>query len=184
MTVATAETKKLTLYDISVEGMVIADILTDNEGELTPDLEERLDTLMREAPDRIEAAEMIRRQLEYNAVACAAEAKRLTERKKSFETQAERLEKRMVLALDTAFSGKVKTPRFTLWTQQAKGKVSIDLAEGFTVEMVQQDNPEIVKTEQSLDTVIIRAMYERDPKSLPESISVDAKEGDRYLRVR
>jgi Gp157 protein len=184
MTVATAEKTKLTLYDISLEGMVIADILTENEGELTPDLEERLDALMREAPDRIEAAEMIRRQLEYNAAACAAEAKRLTERKNSFETQAERLEKRMVLALDAAFRGKVKTPRFTLWTQQAKGKVSIDLAEGFTVEMVHKDNPEIVKTEQSLDTVAIRAMYERDKSSLPESISVDAKEGDRYLRVR
>ena len=179
-----APSNKLTLYDISLEGMLIADILTENEGELTPELESRLDTLMREAPDRIEAAAMVLRQFEANAAICKQEIERLNERKASFENQVDKLKERIRLAVDAAFNGKVKTPRFTIWTQKAADSVAFDLAEEFTLEMLQQDHPALVKTELKLDKAAIKAIYERQPDTLPEAIFVDEKEGSRYLRVK
>jgi hypothetical protein len=179
-----APSNKLTLYDISLEGMLIADILTENEGELTPELEARLDDLMRAAPDRIEAAAMVLRQFETNAAICKHEIERLNERKASFENQADKLKERIRLAVDAAFNGKVKTPRFTIWTQKAADSVAFDLAEEFTLEMLQQDHPALVKTELKLDKAAIKAIYERQPDILPEAIFVDEKEGSRYLRVK
>ena len=184
MIASDARSNKLTLYDISLEGLVIADILTENEGELTPQLEARLDTLMREAPDRIEAAAMVMRQFEANAAICKQEIERLNERKTSFENQVEKLKERIRLAVDAAFSGKVKTPRFTIWTQKAADSVAFDLAEEFTLEMLQQDHPALVKTELKLDKAAIKAIYERQPDTLPEAIFVDEKKGSRYLRVK
>ena len=184
MPASSAHSKKATLYDITLEGMIITDILTESEGELTPELESRLDALMREAPDRIEAAAMVLRQLEANAESCKHEADRLTERKKSFENQATRLKDRIRLAVDAAFNGKVKTPIFTIWTQKAADSVAFDLSEEFTLEMLQQDRPDLVKTELKLDKAAIKAVYEREPDTLPEAILVDKQEGSRYLRVK
>ena len=58
---------KMSLYDVSLEGMLIEELLTANEGELTPELEQRLDALMKEGPERIEAAAMIVRGMEASA---------------------------------------------------------------------------------------------------------------------
>jgi hypothetical protein len=179
-----APSKKLTLYDVTLEGMQITDILIDNDGELTPELEQRLDELMREAPDRIEAAAMVLRQIERDAAACKDEESRLAERRTGFESQAARLKERIRLAVDAAFNGKVKTPRFTIWTQKAADSVAFDLAEEFTLEMLQQDHPVLVKTELKLDKAALKAIYERQPDTLPEAILVDKKEGSRYLRVK
>ena len=184
MIASNAPSNKLTLYDISLEGMLIADILTENEGELTPELEARLDDLMREAPDRIEAAAMVLRQFEANAAICKHEIERLNERKVSFENQVDKLKERIRLAVDAAFNGKVKTPRFTIWTQKAADSVTFDLAEEFPLEMLQQDHPALVKTELKLDKAAIKAIYECQPDTLPEAIFVNEKKGSRYLRVR
>ena len=114
------ENSRLSLYDIGAEGLVIELILAENEGELTPELETRLDEVMRQGPERIEGAAMILRQLEASAEACKKEAQRLGERAKSFDKQADSLKNRMVFAVDAAFNGKVKTQRFTIWTQKSR----------------------------------------------------------------
>jgi|GEM_PF-7114561 len=174
---------KLTLYDISLEGMLIADILTENEGELTPELEARLDALMREAPERIEAAAMVVRNIEADAAVCCAEAARLMERAKGFENQAKRLKDRMALAVDAAFNGKVKTARFSIWTQKAADTVAFDLREEFTINMIEQDLPEAVRTKKELNKQALREMYDAGVP-LPEAIFVEENQGKRYLRIK
>jgi hypothetical protein len=202
---------KMTLYDVAQEGLIIADILTENDGELTPELEARLDALMQAGPDKIESATMVLKQIEADADACKVEATRLTERAKSFDNNAKRLKERIRVAVDGAFNGKVKTARFTISTQKAKDTVSITLAEGFTPEMVLKDHPELIKTEHGLDAAQAQILWARhadnvraaraalaDPESsdeirnaaiealkvIPECLAIEEKEGKRFLRVR
>lgn len=174
---------KPTLYDISLEGLQIADLLTENEGELTPEIEQRIDALMQAGPGRVEAAAMVVRNLEADADACKAEAQRLIERAQSFENNAKRLKDRMTIALDCAFNGKVKTARFTLWTQKAADTVAFDLHEGFTVDMLEEDLPAAVRIKKELDKRALREMYEAGLQ-LPESVFVEETIGKRYVRIK
>lgn len=182
MSVLTAHSKP-TLYDISLEGMQIADILAENEGELTPELEARLDALMQAGPERIEAAAMVVRNIEADALACKAEAQRLAERASSFENNAKRLKDRITIALDAAFNGKVKTSRFTLWTQKSADSVAFDLREEFTLDMLQEDFPEAVRTKKELDKQALRKLFDAGAP-LPEAVFVDETPGHRYLRMK
>lgn len=175
---------KMTLYDVAQEGMVISDILSENDGELTPELEQRIDQLLLLGADKIESAAMVLKQIEADSNACKTEATRLSERSKGFKAQADRLRERIRIAVDAAFDGKVKTPRFTIYTQQNPNTVAFDLAEEFTLEMLSEDHPEFISTELSLNKAALKAAYERDPSTLPESIFVDARDGKRSLRIR
>lgn len=180
---ASTAPSKLTLYDISLEGMVIADIFTENEGELTPELEARLDSLMQAGPDRVEAAAMVVRHMEADADVCKAEAQRLMERAKGFENNAQRLKERITVAVDAAFSGKVKTSRFTVWTQKAADSVAFDLRKEFTLDMLEQDIPAVVRTKKELDKRALRDMYDAG-LPIPEAVFVEETQGKRYLRIK
>jgi hypothetical protein len=173
----------LSLYDISVEGLQIADLLTENEGELTPEIEARIDALMQAGPDKMEACAMVLRTIEANTLACKNEAARLAERAQGFENNAKHLKERMTFALDAAFSGKLKTSRFTLWTQKSADTVAFDLREEFTLEMLRQDCPELVKVNLELDKSACKRMRE-EGSTLPEAIFVEENEGKRYLRIK
>lgn len=173
----------MTLYDMTLEGLQIADILTENEGELTPELEARLDVLMQAGPDRLEAAAMVVRNLEADAMACKAEAQRLAERAQGFENNAKRLKERMTIALDAAFNGKIKTARFTLWTQKAADSVAFDLREEFTLDMLEEDLPEAVRTKKELNKVALRQMFDAG-QQLPEAVFVEETPGKRYTRIK
>lgn len=174
---------KATLYDLTHEGLEIFDMLSDNLGELTPELEQRLDKLMLEGPARIEAAAMVVRTMEQNATACEEEAQRLRDRAKDFEAQADRLKKRMTACLDTAFSGKVKTPLFTVWTQKSADRIVAELVPGITPEMLQKERPDLVRVKIELN----REKAVSDLKAgnpLPELILFEEKEGSRYIRIK
>jgi hypothetical protein len=173
---------KLSLYDISLEGMQIADILEASEGELTPEVEERLDALMQAGPERIEAAAMVVRNLEASDVACKVEAQRLVQRAQSFASNAQRLKERIAIALDAAFSGKVKTDRFTIYTQKAPDTVAFDLKEEFTLEMLKEDYPGLVRTKLELDKQECKIRFAEG--KLPEAIFVEQNAGKRYTRIK
>jgi len=159
---------KLTLYDVSLEGVMIADILEANEGELTPELEERLDRLM---------------TLQGSALVCQQESLRLAARAKSFDDNAKRLKERMTIALDCAFGGKVKTNRFTVWTQQAADTTAFDLREEFTMDMLAIDHPELVRVKLELDKAACKRILE-EWGALPEEIYVEHSKGKRYARIK
>lgn len=180
---ATAEMPRMTLYEVALEGMQLEEILAANDGELTPELEERFDRLLREGPNRIEAAAVIARSLESDAEICANEARRLMERAASLENQAKRLKERMMIALDAAFGGKVKTAKFTIWNQTSAATTGFDLAPEFTLEMVKEDLPAAVRTELSLDKKKLLEMH-KGGDVLPESIIVTENPGMRSCRIK
>ena len=171
------------LYDLSQEGVMISDMLTENEGELTPELEARLDALMLEGPERMEAAAMVVRQLEASANACEEETKRLRDRAKAFQDNADRLKKRMVIALDCAFSGKIKTPLFTIWAQNTAATTVCDLAPGVTPEMLQAERPDLVRVKVELDRTGAVAKFKAGEK-LPDELFFTTNDATRYLRIK
>lgn len=177
---------KMSLYDLTQEGMEIFDMLSDGLGELTPELEERLDKIMMEGPERIEAAAMVVRTLEQNAVSCEAEVDRLRERAKSFSDQASKLKLRMTLCLDNAFNGKVKTPLFTVWTQKSADRTVAELIPGVTPEMLHAERPELIRIKMELDREKIVGLYKNPEtrKALPELLLFEEKEGGRYVRIK
>jgi hypothetical protein len=174
---------KMTLYDISMEGMQLESILTENDGELTPELEARMDALLLEGPQRIEAAAMVVRTLETSAEAAKAEAKRLTERAASFESNAKSLKQRITIALDAAFNGKVKTPLFTIWNQTSPDTVSFELDAGEDIHQIAVLHPDLVRTTYALDKKAIAEVY-KDNKPLPDAIIPMPSQGIRYVRIK
>lgn len=175
-----------TLYDLSREGLEIFDMLEDNLGELTPELEARLDKLMLEGPERLEAAAMVVRTLEHNAAACEAEADRLHQRAKALAGQTERLKKRMTLCLDQAFNGKVKTSLFTISTQKTADRTVAELVPGVTPEMLHEERPDLVRVKMELDRVRCVELFKNPEtrKQLPELLLFEEREGVRHVRIR
>jgi Siphovirus Gp157 len=174
---------RATLYDLTLEGVQISDILADNEGELTPELEARLDALMLEGAQSMEAAAMVVKQLEGNATACEEEAKRLRDRAKAFSENADRLKKRMTVALDAAFNGKIKTPLFTIWAQSTAATTLVDLASGYTPEMLQAEYPHLVRVKIEVDRPKILSAWKAG-EPLPETIFFQENAGTRYCRIK
>ena len=175
---------KSTLYDLSAEGLAIFDMLEESLGELTPDLEQRLDSLMLEGPERLEAAAMVVRSLEANASACEAEAQRLRDRAKAFEGQVDRLKLRMTKCLDAAFGGKVKTPLFSIWTQKSADRLIADLVPGVTPEMLYKERPDLVRVKMELNREEVVARFKAGDRTMPELILFEEKEGSRYVRIK
>lgn len=173
--------KSLTLYDIAAEGQFITDCLIDAEGELTPEIEERLNALMTSGPDKMLAAGHILANLENAQSACEMEAKRLKDRAQAYAEGIDKLKSRMVAALDLAFNGKLKLDTMTLWTQKAKDSVSFDLGEEMTLESLQAERPDFVRVKLELNKQEIQAAYDRE-EPLPDSIFANKKTGARYLR--
>jgi hypothetical protein len=170
------------LYDLSIEGLQIQDILAQNEGELTPELEQRLDELLQSGPSVLEAAAIVSKQLDADGDLCRQEGTRLLNRAAGFHGNAKKLRDRMRIALDCAFHGKIKTPKFTIWTQKSPDRTGFDLREESTLEALQEAAPEFVRVTLALNREALQEAYKRG-ESLPESIFVDERPGERYTRI-
>jgi hypothetical protein len=174
---------ELTLYDLSMEGVQIQDLLIENEGELTPELEARLDALLLAGPDKIEAAAMVVRSLEASADVCKNEVERLAKRADSFHANAQRLKDRMAMALDCAFNGKIKTEKFTVWTQAAPEHIVFDIAEGSTIDQVEASAANLVRVKKELDKIACKAAFEAG-YPFPPCLTFERTPGKRYLRLK
>lgn len=171
------------LYDIAQEGLVIADLLTENEGELTPDLEKRLDELLRAGTDKLEAAERVSRNLKAEAEACAAEAKRLQQRAQSFERQRKALRTRMAIALESAFGGKIKTSLFTIWCQRTPPTMKVTVAENTDMDELRARRPDLFKTVHVFDETTVKAEHVSEHQ-LPAEVKVEDVPGTLFCSSR
>lgn len=110
------------IYQISQELLSIFDELEENEGELTPELEEQLNITQEEFRDKIKSYSNVVKMLENDIVDIKAEKTRLNNLQKSKEKTIERLKKIMIDAVelfgDTTKSG-------SKYLDYGTGKVSI-----------------------------------------------------------
>ena len=167
------------LYDIAQEGIEIQDLLTESCGELTPELEQRMDALLRAGKDKMEAAAKVARMLEVHAKACAEEAKRLSERSQALTKQAKSLKGRMAKVLQAAFDGKIKTALFTIWCQTSADRKRVAVAPGVDLKQLQARRPDLVRTEFVLDEAAVLAAAE-----LPGELAIEDVPGTLFCRIR
>ena len=172
---------RFSLYDIGVVGQQIESCLIQSEGELTPDTEAILDRLLTEAPEKLEAAAMVLQQLNANVEIIKAEEKRLADRRKAEEANAERLKARMVYALDAAFGGKLKTAKFSLTVSQTAPSVSFDIDERYSLEELAIERPDFVRVRMELNKQAIKDAY-KSMDELPSAIVAFESAPTRYLR--
>lgn len=170
----------MNLYKLTVEGAEINRILTENEGELTPELEARLDAILGEGKDKVEAAAMVVRGLEASEEACAQEVQRLTDRAKSFARQSDNLKARMLIAVDAALDGKVKTDKFTIWGQNSADTVQFEVAPDADLSKIDSS---VVRTTYALDKIKLKAMVQGG-EAIPAEVTAIDVPGKRSLRIK
>jgi hypothetical protein len=173
----------MSLYEVGVEGLELERILTESDGELTPDTEQRLDTFLKQGKEKIDAACMVVRQKKLSEDALDAEIARLEARKTSFVNDRKMLEARILGAVDAAFDGKVKTNLFTVWGQTSAETVGFDIAPDADLASIQKVYPEVVRTKYELDKKTLKEMHKHG-ESLPNAVTVIENPGTRYLRIK
>lgn len=168
------------LYDIPIEFAVLETALIERDGELTPELEKQLDDFLRGGKDKLEGGAMVMRGLEMEAEACRVEAKRLSDRAASIDSNVARLKKLILYALDGAFGGKVKTALFTIWGQTSATVTNYDLAPGVDL----AELPEaFVRVKRELAKDAVKDAFKKG-EALPAEIIVTELPGTRFLRVK
>jgi hypothetical protein len=168
------------LYEIPMEFAEIDMALVESGGELTPELEKKFDEFLRLGKDKIEGAAMVVRGFELEAEACQQEAKRLNERAASLDKNSERLKKLILVALDAAFAGKVKTPLFTIWGQTSAVTTNFDLTPGADLATFPET---LVRIKRELDKKALKEAVE-DGGPIPDEIIVTTVPGTRFLRIK
>jgi hypothetical protein len=169
------------LYDIPAEAEQIESLLEESQGELTPEIEQKLKDFVEGGKEKLEHAAAIVKSLTSQAGACKEEASRLSARKASLEANADRLKALMLTAVDGGFNGKIKTSFFTIWGQTSKATVSFSLAEGVDPWTIPEEFSRVVAPE--LDKVKLQQAH-KEGKAIPEIIKCEEKPGIRFLQIR
>ncbi len=169
------------LYDLPAEAAQLEMLLTESEGELTPELEQRLKEFIDGGKEKLENAAMVVKSLKAQSDACDAEAKRLKARSASLEANADRLKGLMLVAVDSAFKGKVKTDLFTIWGQDSAGTATFELAPD--ADLMRLPDAFIKIEAPTLDTGELYDAWKRH-QPLPPEVVVTEVPGERSLRMR
>jgi hypothetical protein len=172
-----------TLYSLGLDGIEVEMLLLESVGEITPDIQQKMDALLESGPPMIEAAAAVVRQLQLSAQIAEEESDRLRARAKDFESQAEKLRERMGIALDKAFGGKIKTAKWTVYTKKNADRLLCDLVPGITAETLHAEMPELVRVKYELDRVECVRRY-KAKEMLPELLLFENKEGTRSTIIR
>jgi cell division protein ZapA (FtsZ GTPase activity inhibitor) len=173
----------ISIYDLSLQGLEIESLLLESAGEITPEIQERMDLLLLSGPEAMESAAAVVTQLMMSAKMAEEESDRLRARSKEFEEQARQLKERMLVALDTAFGGKIKTPKWSIWTQKAADRTVADLVPGITPEMLHAERPDLVRVKMELNREKVVADWKAG-QPLPELILFEERKGEKYVRIK
>jgi hypothetical protein len=169
------------LYDIPLEANEIEALLADNYGDLTAEIEQRITSFLRDSKEKIESAAIVVKSLEDDADVCRTEAERLMKRAQGLENGAERLKGLIIFAVDEGFGGKIKTPKFTIWSQTSAPTIAFELPPGADIQSVPLEYMRMKDPE--LDKAALKLALEAEIE-LPQQIVVSEKPGTRYLRIR
>lgn len=144
-----------TLYELTNDWMMLMEMAED------PDIEEdvfmdTLEGIEGEIEIKADGYAKVIRQLEHDAEACGAEAKRFTEKKKFIENKIDRMKKLLQGAMELTGKTKFKTELFS-----------------FNV----QNNPPSVAVEVDIDKIPKRYLKPVEPKVDKELMKKDLKAG-------
>ena len=114
------------LYALTNEFQQLANMDAGNDEDFAAALADTLDAQSDQLEDKIEATIIVSRQLEADAEACKAEAKRLTDRARAFERNAKACKDRVLWAMETTGRDKIKRQLFTITRAKPRPVVEID----------------------------------------------------------
>ncbi len=119
------------LYELNQQIACILDSTTD-DGELLPEVEERLSALEMAQPVKVDSICCAIAQFDADATALAEEGKRLLDRAKTLQGRHKRLKDYLKYCLESAGITKLETHHFRVWIQR-NAAPSVTLAEGAEV---------------------------------------------------
>lgn len=166
---------RLKLWEIASELEEIGSLLADGGGELTPELEARLDAMEGALETKVENIALFVKECEANAAAAESERDRLSAIAKHHTTKANALRTYLLATMNRLGQTSVKTPRIRVWAQ-ANGRPSIRFAgdiERLPAAYVR------VKTTREVDTRFAFVELQAGA-TLPEGFVVDH---GRHLRI-
>ena len=117
------------LYALTHEFQQLADMDAGNDEDFAAALADTLDAQSDQLEDKIEATIIVSRQLEADAEACEAEAKRLTERAKAFKRNAQACKERVLWAMEATERKSIKRQLFTITRSAGRPVVALDDAD-------------------------------------------------------
>jgi hypothetical protein len=106
------------LFNIDAELFALHQEIENQGGELTEELEAALEITQAERTKKGEGCVYIYKQLKAQADLLRAEAKRLSERAKQYETSAEKIAEKLVESVQA--HGQIKTEFMTISTRKSK----------------------------------------------------------------
>lgn len=137
------------LYELTAEHQQLMNMAAENDEDFAAALADTLDAQSDQLEDKIEATIIVSRQLEADAEACKAEAKRLTERAKAFERNAQACKDRVLWAMEATERKSVKRQLFTITRAAGRPVAAIDDADALP------DDYFVTKTTTSPDKELI-----------------------------
>lgn len=159
---------RLRLWEISDELAELAEALVEGGGELTPDLEARLDAMEGAFEEKAERIALYVRELEANAIAAGSEVERLARLAGGFERKARGLKSYLLTAMQRTGRTAVRTHRVKVW-EQKNGRPSIR----FVGDMSKLPAAYVkTKTETTVDTAFAFVEYSAGAE-LPAGFVVD-----------
>lgn len=121
----------LRLYEIPAEFQALEILLEASAGELTPEIEQAWAAIQAQGEAKVEATACVLKSMKAESEALAAESSRLDSRREALDKSQERIKALLLPALE-ALGGKVKTPKFTIYTQERE-TVAVELAPGYDI---------------------------------------------------
>lgn len=106
--------RRRTLLGLSDELLDLYDLIDSGDGEVSPELEERLDALQHDFSAKLDAYASLAREADLEASALEAEVRRLEKRIRRRRTLIANLKARVQLALEAQGQKRFRTGRFTL----------------------------------------------------------------------
>lgn len=106
------------LWEITNELEEIAALIAEAGGELTPDLEDRLNAMEGAFAEKVERVALAVRNYVANAEAAKVEEERLAAIRKSHERSAEGLKRYLLISMQRADTPKVESPRARVRVQK------------------------------------------------------------------
>ena len=165
---------KRTLFDISEDLLALADLLDEQDGDIT-ETEAQFDAwfgeLGEERDAKLDAYAYLVKETEAEADRLKDEIDRLRSRKTAAENKAKRLKERLELFLKVQDIDKIKTDRFTFALQKPGGKPKVELSEYFT------NHPE------ELPEALRRVKFEANLEAIRELIETGETEAGYYGRI-
>lgn len=153
----------LTIYQLGEQERALIDLLYENGGELTPEIEQALNDTQEGLVKKVDGYNKIIRELDYYSEACKAEAKRITENAKRAENAKNRLKSHILEAMrmfewdklegDTVKVTRTKREAIEVDMDEVNANLDLDL------KIAKMQLPDYVKVSATVDKTRVKQLY-------------------------